>query len=78
MALHLVPTEPQPEEPAKRARRRIASVRAPAMLQCPRCGCRETIETKTGVLLVNGKARGGTKSLVCADCHRRGERVVVL
>lgn len=48
-----------------------------AMLQCARCGGREVIETRVGVMYVAGRARGGTKSLLCADCHRKGERVVL-
>jgi len=48
------------------------------MLQCPRCGGREVIETKVGVMYVDGKARGGTRCLLCADCHRRGDRVVLI
>lgn len=47
------------------------------MLQCPRCKGREVIETKTGVEVVDGKARGGTVALICAQCHRNGERVML-
>jgi hypothetical protein len=47
------------------------------MIQCPRCGGREVIETKTGMLRRDGRAFGGTKTLICAGCHRNGERVVV-
>jgi hypothetical protein len=45
------------------------------MLQCVRCGGREVIETKVGVLYVGGKTRGGTKVLLCALCFSKGERV---
>lgn len=47
------------------------------MLECRRCGGREVIETRIGVLYVDGKPRGGTKMLLCAECQRRGERVVL-
>jgi hypothetical protein len=48
----------------------------PSMLEC-RCGGRELIETKTGVLFQDGKASGGTKQWICAACLAKGERVVV-
>lgn len=72
MALHLVKTGP------KRRASRASDPKPATMLQCPRCGGREIIETKVGVLYAAGKAKGGTKSLLCADCHRRGERVVLV
>lgn len=46
------------------------------MLEC-RCGSREMIEAKTGVLLKNGRATGGTKVMLCVNCLLRGERVIV-
>lgn len=49
-----------------------------AVLQCNRCGGREMIETKTGMLFKDGKASGGTKQIVCVSCLMKGERVVVL
>jgi hypothetical protein len=48
-----------------------------AMLHCRRCGGREVIEAKIGVTLEKGKAKGGTKVLLCAVCMCRGERVVL-
>ena len=53
-----------------------AAPKPATMLQC-RCGSREFIETKTGVLFENGKAKGGSKQLICAACMLKGERVVV-
>lgn len=50
----------------------------PSVIQCPRCGGREVIETKTGMLFAGGKASGGTKQLLCTACLLNGERVVVL
>jgi hypothetical protein len=48
------------------------------VIQCPRCGGRETIETRIGVMRrPNGTTHGGTKALICAACHRNGERIVV-
>lgn len=41
----------------------------PELLVCP-CGSANTIETKTGVMLVDGKPRGGTKMLRCYDCGK--------
>ncbi|MDN8612787.1 hypothetical protein [Variovorax ginsengisoli] len=75
MALKLV----QPSEPplAEKVRQRVKRTPKPAaMLEC-RCGSREFIETKSGVLLKDGKPTGGTKTLICAICLLKGERVVV-
>ena len=47
------------------------------MLQC-RCGCRELIEVKSGVMYVDGKTQGGTKQMICAACFARGEIVTVI
>lgn len=69
---------PAPDTPAERVRRRIrAHLRPDAMIQCHRCGGRETIAATTGVLIRNGRTRGGTKQLLCAACLMRGERVVL-
>ena len=48
-----------------------------SMIQCGRCGSREVIETKIGMLYKAGKAQGGTKQILCAACFMRGERVVL-
>jgi hypothetical protein len=47
------------------------------LLECQRCHGREVFETKIGVALIDGKPRGGTKVLCCAQCQRKGERVVL-
>ena len=75
--LHVVPKRDKPDTPVTRSRKRLAATRVDYMAQCPRCEGREVMETRIGVLLVNGKPQGGTKLLVCAACHRKGERVVV-
>lgn len=77
MPLKLVPiAEPTP---AEQVRKRIRRMDRPAfMVQCNRCGGREMIEVKTGVLLKDGKPSGGTRQLLCAACMLRGERVAVL
>ncbi|MBT2326113.1 hypothetical protein J7E62_27675 [Variovorax paradoxus] len=76
MPLKLVPAaEPSP---AEKVRQRVRAAPKPAsMLQCNRCGGRELIETKTGVLYQDGKPKGGTKQLLCATCLMKGERVVI-
>lgn len=69
-----------PSEPAAadKVRLRVKAAPKPAsMLQCNRCGGRELLETRTGVLYENGKVKGGTKQMVCATCHMNGERVVI-
>lgn len=48
------------------------------LLQCPRCGGRELIETKIGMVMRNSKPAGGTKRILCASCLVRGEKVVVV
>jgi hypothetical protein len=74
--LKLVP--PAEPSPAEKVRQRVRRMDKPsAMLQCNRCGGREMIETKTGMLFKDGKASGGTKQVVCVGCLMKGERVVV-
>lgn len=69
MALHLVP------KPPKRPRARLQ--RLASMLECPRCQGHEVIQTKVGVMYVDGKPRGGTAQMLCALCFSKGERVVL-
>lgn len=73
MPLHVVPPAPAPED----RRKRLRATKPAELLQCRRCGGREVLETRVGVLYVGGKTKGGTKALVCAECHRKGERVVL-
>lgn len=69
---------PPPDTPAERVRKRVRAMpKPPYVAQCCRCGGREMMETKIGVMIKNGKPTGGTKQLLCAHCHRKGERVVV-
>ena len=74
--LTVVPaSEPDARE---KLRQRLTRQPKPAtMLEC-RCGSRELIAAKSGVLFKDGKAVGGTKTLLCAACLAKGERVVVL
>ncbi|XEG73996.1 hypothetical protein QA447_07135 [Pseudomonas sp. abacavir_1] len=73
---HVIDGTPAPKQDA--VRERLKSRPKPAsMIQCHRCGCREVIETKIGVMMKNGKPSGGTKQLLCSNCFMRGERVVV-
>lgn len=76
--LTVIAGTPAPDSPTARVRQKLrAQVRPACMLQCHRCGCRELIATVTGAEYINGRARGGVKSLLCAGCNRKGERVVV-
>jgi hypothetical protein len=69
--------ESAPEPAAERVRRRVKALdKPPSMLEC-RCGSRELLEVKVGVLWRNGRAYGGTKQLICAACLANGERVVL-
>lgn len=67
-----------PDTPTEEVRKRVRAMPKPAtMVQCHRCGGREVIETKIGVLMKNGKPSGGTKTMICVGCLLKGERVVV-
>jgi hypothetical protein len=70
---------PKAAPSAKEAvRQRVREAPKPAsMLQC-RCGSRELIEARQGVLFKNGRATGGSRAWLCVNCLLRGERVVVL
>jgi hypothetical protein len=73
--LRLVPPAEAPK--AEKVRQRVKRAPKPAtLLQC-RCGCRELIETRTGVEYADNRPRGGTKALICAACFMQGRRVVV-
>lgn len=76
MTLHLIPSRPKPDAPTKS---RVRAASKPAdMLQCPRCHCRDVVETILGAMIVAGKLTGGgTKQIVCVGCLLKGERVVV-
>jgi hypothetical protein len=79
VTLHVVPDTPKPDDLKTQARDRIKRMPKPKdMLQCPRCGGRELIEARTGVMYQNGRTSGGTKQLLCSLCMVRGERVVVV
>lgn len=68
-----------PIAPKEEVRRRIRRHPKPAaMLQCHKCGGREVIAARSGVLVKGGKPVGGTKALLCAMCFAKGERVVLL
>jgi hypothetical protein len=74
--LKLVPKAAPSAKEAVRQRVRAAP-KPVAVLQC-RCGSREVIEARQGVLFQDGRATGGTKVILCVNCLLRGERVVVL
>lgn len=75
---HVIQGTPAPDTPIEQVRKRVRAMPKPAsMIQCHRCGGREVIETKTGVMMKNGKPTGGTKQLLCVGCLLRGERVVL-
>jgi hypothetical protein len=73
--LRVVPPTPAPA--GEKVRQRIKSATPACIVEC-RCGSREVIEVRTGVLYVAGKTKGGTKQLLCAACFRKGERVVLV
>jgi len=79
--LHVIDGTPPPppatpaDEVRKRMRERPKPI--PALIQCHRCGGREVFETKIGMIYKAGKASGGTKQVLCAQCFMKGERVVL-
>jgi hypothetical protein len=74
--LTLIPNTPAPDTPAQCVRERVKKMPKPAdMAQCPRCGGREFLTTKTGVLIRGGKSHGGTPNLICVHCLAKGERI---
>lgn len=76
--LHVIDGTPAPDSPAEQVRKRMRAMPKPtSMIQCGRCGSREVLETKIGMLYKNGKAQGGTKQILCASCFMKGERVVL-
>lgn len=76
--LHLIQGTPAPDTPVERVRKRVRAMPKPAaMVQCHRCGGREVIETKIGMLMKDGRATGGTKTLICVGCLLTGVRVAL-
>ena len=69
----------QPSDPPEREklRQRIKALPKPGKLLECRCGGREFIKARSGVMLKDGKASGGKDVLLCVFCLARGERVVV-
>ena len=77
--LHVIPGAPAPDTPVERVRKRArATLKPPFMVDCHRCGGREVIETRIGLMARNRRASGGTRQYLCALCFMRGERVVLL
>ncbi len=75
---HLIQGTKVPDTPAEEVRKRVRATDKPAtMLQCHRCGGREFIETKIGIMMKNGKPTGGTKTLICVVCLLGGHRVII-
>ena len=78
--LELITGSKAPDTPIERIRQRLREQKRPKpILQCPRCGCREMIEARTGAYIgARGVLAGGAINILCADCLRRGERVTVI
>lgn len=75
---HVIEGAAPPDTQAEQVRRRVRAMpKSEAMVQCHRCGGREVVESKIGVLMKNGKPTGGTKALLCVVCLLKGERVTL-
>ena len=75
---HVIEGTPAPNTPIESVRKRVRKTKTGAIIQCHRCGGREVIETKIGMVSKDGKPTGGTKQLLCVGCLLRGERVVLV
>jgi len=79
LKLHVIPGTPAPDTATERVRKRVRVHKKPAaVIDCHRCGGREVIETRIGLMARNRRASGGTRQYLCALCFMRGERVVLL
>lgn len=76
--LHVIAGTPAPDTQTERVRKRVRAMPKPAaMIQCHRCGGREVVEARVGMTIKKGRAKGGTKVLLCSACLSHGERVVL-
>jgi hypothetical protein len=74
----VIPGTPPPDTPKQRVINRLKAIeRPPEILECPRCAGREVLELRSGVTHKDGKISGGIKTVVCATCFLKGERVVL-
>ena len=73
--LRIVPAAPAPAK--ERLRQRIKAMDKPTTLLECRCGSRELIEVRIGMLFKDGRATGGTRQMLCAACMRKGDRVAI-
>lgn len=72
MPLKLVPKTIPGE--AEKVRQRVKQRRPDCVLQCNRCGCRTSLTTVNGQVILHGRKTGGTviDKDVCAECWKRG------
>ena len=75
---HIIDGTLAPDTPTEQVRKRMRKTKTGPIIQCHRCGGREVIETKIGMVSKDGKPTGGTKQLLCVGCLLRGERVVLV
>jgi hypothetical protein len=77
--LHVIEGTPEPDTAQAISRATLKAQAKPAdMVACPRCSGREFTETRTGVLMRNGKPTGGTRAMICTACLAQGQRVAIL
>lgn len=73
MALHLVP--PTPPDRKTALVERIKDIARPdGMVQCSRCGGRDTLTIRNGDAVVNGRLKPGKviEQGICPHCYKRG------
>lgn len=73
MPLHLVPPAP-PDRKTAMVERIKDIARPDGMLQCSRCGGRDTLMIRSGDRIVDGKIKAGTviEKGICPHCYKRG------
>jgi hypothetical protein len=74
----LIPGSKSSDTPKQRVIDRLrAGEKHAEILECPRCDGREVLELRSGAALFDGKVSGGMKTVVCAACFMKGERIVL-
>ena len=74
MTLHLVPPALPPDRKTTLVERIKEMPRPDGMLQCSRCGGRDTMTIRNGDAVVNGRLKPGKviEQGICPHCYKRG------
>ncbi|KAB0586175.1 hypothetical protein [Comamonas kerstersii] len=74
MALYLVPPALPPDRKTTLVERIKEMPRPDGMLQCSRCGGRDTMTIRSGDMVVDGRIKPGKviEQGICPHCYKRG------